>query len=234
MRVLLIPFGALVLSGCAGQLEDVGRAPEMSPVGYGLAAQPTTMYPASTFGKGRVKDYNSLWASGRDNFFADPRAKKVGDVLTVTIQINDRANLDNSSDRRRVSDLGIGGALGATWDGNTTNGEANLGVDSGSGSAGSGSIDRSEEINLSVAAVVTERLPNGNLVIAGSQEVRVNYEMRILQIAGIVRPRDIQATNTIPYDKIAEARVSYGGRGRISEVQQPGWGQQIYDIVTPF
>ncbi|MCL4166011.1 UNVERIFIED_CONTAM: hypothetical protein GTU68_003292 [Idotea baltica] len=130
--------------------------------------------------------------------------------------------------------MGIGGALGATWDGNTTNGEANLGVDSGSGSAGSGSIDRSEEINLSVAAVVTERLPNGNLVIAGSQEVRVNYEMRILQIAGIVRPRDIQATNTIPYDKIAEARVSYGGRGRISEVQQPGWGQQIYDIVTPF
>lgn len=234
MRAILLPLGALMLSGCAGQLEDVGRAPEMSPVGYGLAVQPATVYPANTFGQGTVKDYNSLWASGRDNFFADPRAKKVGDVLTVTIQINDRANLDNSSDRRRTSDLGIGGALGTDFGGETTNGEGSFDLNSGSGSAGSGSIDRSEQINLSVAAVVTERLPNGNLVISGSQEVRVNFEMRILQIAGIVRPRDIQANNTIPYDKIAEARVSYGGRGRISEVQQPGWGQQIYDIVTPF
>lgn len=234
MRASLISLGAVVLAGCAGQLEDVGRAPEMSPVGYGLAVQQPTVYPVNTFSQGTVKDYNSLWASGRDNFFADPRAKKIGDVLTVTIQINDRANLDNSSDRRRTSDLGIGGSLETEWDGVSSGGSADFGLDSGSGSRGSGSIDRSEEIQLSVAAVVTERLPNGNLVIAGSQEVRVNYEMRILQIAGIVRPRDIQANNTIPYDKIAEARVSYGGRGRISEVQQPGWGQQIYDIVTPF
>ncbi len=223
-----------MLTGCAGQLEDVGRAPEMSPVGYGLAVQQPAAYPLSTFGQGTVKDYNSLWASGRDNFFADPRAKKVGDVLTVTIQINDRANMDNSSDRRRTSDIGWGGTMDYDWDGIGHGGSGNLGVDSGSGSAGSGSIDRSEEIQLSVAAVVTDRLPNGNLVISGSQEMRVNFEMRILQIAGIVRPRDIQANNTIPYDKIAEARVSYGGRGRITEVQQPAWGQQIYDIVTPF
>lgn len=223
-----------MLTGCAGQLEDVGRAPEMSPVGYGLAVQQPAAYPLSTFGQGTVKDYNSLWASGRDNFFADPRAKKVGDVLTVTIQINDRANMDNSSDRRRTSDIGWGGTMDYDWDGIGHGGSGNLGVDSGSGSAGSGSIDRSEEIQLSVAAVVTDRLPNGNLVISGSQEMRVNFEMRILQIAGIVRPRDIQANNTIPYDKIAEARVSYGGRGRITEVQQPAWGQQIYDVVTPF
>jgi flagellar L-ring protein precursor FlgH len=142
--------------------------------------------------------------------------------------------MDNSSDRRRTSDIGWGGTMDYDWDGIGHGGSGNLGVDSGSGSAGSGSIDRSEEIQLSVAAVVTDRLPNGNLVISGSQEMRVNFEMRILQIAGIVRPRDIQANNTIPYDKIAEARVSYGGRGRITEVQQPAWGQQIYDIVTPF
>ncbi|MEQ8375454.1 MAG: flagellar basal body L-ring protein FlgH [Roseibium aggregatum] len=234
MRAFVISLGTAMLTGCAGQLEDVGRAPEMSPVGYGLAVQQPAAYPLSTFGQGTVKDYNSLWASGRDNFFADPRAKKVGDVLTVTIQINDRANMDNSSDRRRTSDIGWGGTMDYDWDGIGHGGSGNLGVDSGSGSAGSGSIDRSEEIQLSVAAVVTDRLPNGNLVISGSQEMRVNFEMRILQIAGIVRPRDIQANNTIPYDKIAEARVSYGGRGRITEVQQPAWGQQIYDIVTPF
>ncbi|WP_299812736.1 flagellar basal body L-ring protein FlgH [uncultured Roseibium sp.] len=234
MRTLVYPFAAMMLTGCAGQLDDIGRAPAMSPVGYGLAAQETAVYPLSTFAPGGVKDYNSLWMSGRDNFFADPRAKKVGDVLTVTIHINDKANLDNSSDRRRTSDIGIGGSFGTSFDSTDTDGSADLDLDSGSGSSGSGSIDRSEEIKLSVAAVVTDRLPNGNLLIAGSQEVRVNYEMRILQIAGIVRPRDIQSNNTIPYDKIAEARVSYGGRGRITEVQQPGWGQQLYDIVTPF
>jgi len=85
-----------------------------------------------------------------------------------------------------------------------------------------------------VAAIVNEVLPNGNVVISGSQEVRVNFEVRVLNIAGIVRPRDISPKNTISYDKIAEARVSYGGRGRLMEVQQPAYGQQLYDIVTPF
>ncbi|QDG79659.1 flagellar basal body L-ring protein FlgH [Labrenzia sp. PHM005] len=231
---MLMSLGAAVLSGCAGQLEDLGKAPEMSPVGYGLANRPATVYPLSTFAPGGVKDYNSLWRNDRENFFADPRAKKIGDVLTVAIQIDDKAELDNSSERGRNSDIGIGGSFNAGSNGSTSGGQADLSGNSASTSAGSGSIDRSEEINLSVAAVVTDRLPNGNLVISGSQEVRVNYEMRILNVSGIVRPRDIESNNTIPYDKIAEARISYGGRGRITEVQQPGWGQQIYDIITPF
>lgn len=224
----------LILAGCAGQLEDVGRAPTMTPVGYGLAAQPKATYPLNTFGQGGIKDYNSLWMKGRENFFADPRAKKVGDVITVRIAIDDKATLDNTSGRSRGSSIGIGGDVSASWNGSGSDGDASLNADSGSTSTGRGTIDRSEEIILSVAAVVTERLPNGNLVISGSQEVRVNYEMRILQIAGIVRPRDIESDNTIVYDKIAEARVSYGGRGRISEVQQPGWGQQLFDILTPY
>ncbi len=234
MRLMLMSLGAAVLSGCAGQLEDLGKAPEMSPVGYGLANRPAKVYPLSTFAPGGVKDYNSLWRNDRENFFADPRAKKIGDVLTVAIQIDDKAELDNSSERGRNSDIGIGGSFNAGSNGSTSGGQADLSGNSASTSAGSGSIDRSEEINLSVAAVVTDRLPNGNLVISGSQEVRVNYEMRILNVSGIVRPRDIESNNIIPYDKIAEARISYGGRGRITEVQQPGWGQQVYDIITPF
>ncbi|TIV92058.1 MAG: flagellar basal body L-ring protein, partial [Mesorhizobium sp.] len=97
-----------------------------------------------------------------------------------------------------------------------------------------GEIKRSEDIELNVAAVVTEVLPNGNLMIRGSQEVRVNYELRVLTIAGMVRPSDIGAENTIPYERIAEARISYGGRGRASEVQQPAYGQQVLDQVLPF
>lgn len=234
MRLFVPLCLGLGLSACAGQLEDVGRAPEMSPVGLGLTAQPRAAYPLNTFSPGGVKDYNSLWVSDREDFFSDPRARRVGDVVTVKIAINDKATLDNTSDRSRKSTLGIGGEFSAGLDSDSVSGDAALSADSGSSSAGRGSIDRSEEIEFSVAAVVTERLPNGNLVIAGSQEVRVNYEMRVLNIAGIVRPRDIRSNNTIPYDKIAEARVSYGGRGRLSEVQQPGWGQQIYDAVTPF
>jgi flagellar L-ring protein precursor FlgH len=99
---------------------------------------------------------------------------------------------------------------------------------------GQGNIDRQEQIQVSVAAVVTRVLPNGNLVISGSQEVRVNYELRQLTVAGIVRPSDVSRANTVSYDHIAEARISYGGRGRLSEVQQPSWGQQLTDWLKPF
>jgi flagellar L-ring protein precursor FlgH len=111
MRLMLVSLGAVLLSGCAGQLEDIGRAPEMTPVGYGLANRPATVYPLGTFSKGGIKDYNSLWRNDRENFFADPRAKKIGDVLTVVIQIDDRAELDNTSERGRSADIGIGGSL---------------------------------------------------------------------------------------------------------------------------
>ncbi len=109
-----------------------------------------------------------------------------------------------------------------------------VGLNSGSTSEGSGSIRRNEEIELKLASVITDVLPNGNLVIYGRQEVRVNFEVRELAIAGIVRPEDITSANTISYEKIAEARISYGGRGQITDVQQPRYGQQLYDIIFPF
>ncbi|PTW60152.1 flagellar L-ring protein precursor FlgH [Breoghania corrubedonensis] len=226
-------LSTLLLGGCAGQLKDLGREPRMSAVGEGLRPVRTTI-PTETFAPMTRKDYNSLWVADRNDFFRDPRARKVGDVLTVKIAIDDKAELDNTSDRAKSSstDVKLGGSYNTTSD--SGSGDISGGTTSGSSSTGQGSIDRSEEIVLKVAAVVTERLPNGNMLISGSQEVRVNYEMRILHVAGIVRPRDIAGDNTIEYDKIAEARISYGGRGRISEVQQPGWGQQLFDIVNPF
>jgi flagellar L-ring protein precursor FlgH len=159
---------------------------------------------------------------------------KVGDVITVVIMINDKATFGNTTGRSQTAQETMG--FDYTFNQNNFSNKVNgLGdLNSSSSSNGQGSIDRSEKIQLAVAAVVTRVLPNGNLVISGSQEVRVNFELRLLQVAGIVRPRDINKDNTISYDKIAEARISYGGRGRLSEVQQPAWGQQIFDALKPF
>ena len=164
----------------------------------------------------------------------------VGDILTVNISINDKAVVGNSSDRKTTSN----GSLGFDWlftpqtnsSGATQPTPLTYKHDfnSTSSSQGNGDINRSEQIQLSVPAIVTQVLPNGNLVIKGSQEVRVNFELRELTIAGIVRPYDISRDNTVAYDRIAEARISYGGRGRITEVQQPGWGQQVYDVIKPY
>lgn len=227
-----IPLAAMLLSLGACASSELGREPAMTPVGYGLtvAREPVpTVFPTA----GRTSHY-SLWTQNSADLFQDPRAKKVGDVVTINIQINDKAQFDNASDRSRNSKINLG--FGAKYDFNGRSGgySADGDIRSGSSTEGQGSIDRSEKLRLSVAAVVTEVLPNGNMIISGSQEVRVNFEVRVLNIAGIVRPSDVSRKNTISYDKIAEARISYGGRGRITDVQQPAWGQQIYDAVTPF
>ncbi|PYE87701.1 flagellar basal body L-ring protein FlgH [Phyllobacterium leguminum] len=226
--------GAVSLSGCANSLQYVNRAPDLTPVrtdigsSYGMGG--AAGYPS----KPASQQY-SLWNKRSTNYFRDPRAASPGDVLTVNISINDKANLDNKSNRQRVSSSLYGlGAEFATSGGSAGDFAGSLNTNSDSRSEGKGVVERKEEIKLSIAAIVTEILPNGNLVISGSQEVRVNNELRVLNVAGVVRPRDISGYNTISYDKIAEARISYGGRGRISEVQQPPYGQQILDQVSPF
>ncbi len=228
---------ALVCSGCTS-VRDFGREPEMSPVGTGIYAYRTPL-PAEAFPGPKSPSYHSLWDDTRADLYQDPRAAKIGDILTVKIRINDKATLDNSSSRKRTSGTGLSGDYGFSvnnmrQDPKAGQGQGSLNLGATSSADGTGSIDRSEKIDLSVAAVVTEVLPNGNLLVSGSQEVRVNFELRLLTVTGIVRPRDISTTNTIDYEKIAEARISYGGRGRITEVQQPRWGQQALDAIAPF
>lgn len=232
-RAFAISASLLLLTGCAGELREIGRPPALSPVGSGLEQAPVLAHAYPESPPPPVRRF-SLWDDRQSHLFKDARALSPGDILTVFISINDKATLNNQSDRKRTSrrTFGLSGAF--DWDGAGSSGSADLDLNARSDSAGSGATARSEKIELSVAAVVTEVLPNGNLMIRGSQEVRVNAELRILTIAGIARPEDIGARNTIPYERIAEARISYGGRGRLTEVQQPAYGQQILDIVSPF
>lgn len=226
---------AALLAGCQSQAaREIGRAPEMSPIGSGLQygrTQQMALYPKEP---PRAAVGYSLWNDSRAALFKDARALNVGDILTVNIQINDKASFDNKTDRSRQNKSGGGWSLKSDilgWD-PATSADASYGSDTST--QGKGTTSRSEKLTLLVAAVVTGILENGNLVISGSQEVRVNHELRILNVAGIVRPQDVDANNTISYERIAEARISYGGRGRLTEVQQPPVGQQAVDLYTPF
>lgn len=228
-------LAALFLAGCQSQtLKEIGNAPSMSPIGSGLRYSQTpqmALYPKQP--RAMASGY-SLWSDSQSALFKDARALNVGDILTVNIQINDKASFNNETDRSRTNKSGMNWSTSADFFGYKppeTTGE--LGSGSDTSTQGKGSTERSEKLTLLVAAVVTGILENGNLLISGSQEVRVNHEIRILNVAGIVRPQDVDADNTISYERIAEARISYGGRGRLTEVQQPPVGQQVVDLFSP-
>jgi flagellar L-ring protein FlgH len=225
MKSMRLPFAfvaSIVLSGCASNIADFNQAPAMSPIGQGLQADARAI-PIERRGRFERKD-----------LYRDPRATRVGDLLTVTISMNDKATLDNKTDRSRDSKTTFSADFFAEFLPWSKAGQVDANTNSQSSTKGAGKIDRTEEVKFSVAAAVVDVLPNGNLLISGSQEVRVNYEMRVLNVGGIVRPLDITRNNTVAYEKVAEARISYGGRGRLMEVQQPAWGHQIYDQVVPF
>ena len=226
---------AILLAGCSSTTPLV--EPPLTPVGSGLTTQRAPMETAiEVAGLG---DPTSLYGRRTRELLTDVRAGNVGDTLTVIIQLDDKAQFDNESERKRKSDASLDFnifARGRGFDGPEGSAEGELagGVGSTSNYKGTGAIDRSEKLSLRVAAVVKEVLPNGFLFITGSQEIRVNDEVRVLTVAGIVNPLDVDRANNVEYGRIAEARISYGGRGRQSEIQSPNWGQQIYDRVVPF
>ena len=228
-RLLLL--ATLGLGACGSNLAEVGIAPVMSPVGKGLQANAYALPPPAN--KANRKSFHSIWDDAND-LYRDPKAFRTGDLLTVTISIDEKAKLDNKTERSRDSKTAFGFDYLFDLSADKIDGKAQTDVNSSTSTKGNGTIDRTEQINLSVGVMVTRVLPNGNLMISGSQEVRVNHEMRELSVAGIVRPIDISRSNTIRYDKITEARISYGGRGRQMEVQHPAWGHQIYDQLIPF
>lgn len=226
---------AALLAGCSGQaVKDLNRAPAMSPIGSGLNMAKTNevaLYPKEPQ---QVATGYSLWSDSQSALFKDARALNIGDILTVTINIDDKASFDNTTERKRESSWSKAFNLFGTDTHNDNSLDATISNSSKSDSKGDGSIERKEQLDLQVAVVVTGVLDNGNLLISGSQEVRVNQELRVLNLAGIARPNDVDSDNKISYEKIAEARISYGGRGRLSEIQNPPVGQQVVDVFSPF
>ena len=233
---------AAVASGCSSidRLSQIGEKPKLTEIenpttqpGYKPVQMPMPKPEQASY------NANSLWRNGSRAFFKDQRAARIGDLLTVTVNITDKANLSNETQRSRTNkeDSGITDFVGSK----TLGVQAQkilpgriLTADSTASSDGKGSVNRQEALQTNVAAVVTQVLPNGNLVVEGKQEIRVNFEIRELIVAGIVRPEDIQSDNTIDSSKIAQARIAYGGRGQISDVQQPRYGQQVMDVLLPF
>jgi flagellar L-ring protein precursor FlgH len=235
MRLSLAPpllAIAMSATGCSTSPSEFMRPPFFSPVGSGLITDETAS----------IQTANVLPhpppSGPPPSLYSQPRIAHVGDIVRVLISMNDKATLGNASGRSQTTKDGVvvdfGYNNGSAASSSSQPAKLLGDLSSSASTQGQGNIDRSEQIQVAVAAVVTRVLPNGNLVISGSQEVRVNYEMRQLTVAGIVDPLDISLNNTVAYDRIAEARISYGGRGRQSDFQQPAWGQQVYDAIRPF
>jgi flagellar L-ring protein precursor FlgH len=233
---------ALSACGAADRLANVGAVPALSAIedptaskGYKPVQMPMPAMEHASFAP------NSLWRTGSRAFFKDQRARLVGDLVTVKVKVTDRAQLDNTTKRSRKSgeDFGADNTFGFEnkldkFLPNGASASSLLKLDSEGSHEGSGSVRRAEQLATNVAAVVTQTLPNGNLVIEGKQEIRVNFEVRELIVAGVIRPEDIESDNTVDSSKIAQARIAYGGRGQITDVQQPRYGQQVMDILLPF
>lgn len=244
LQFSLVAISLITLSGCAtaDKIANIGKAPAMSQIANPMADpqyQPVSLpMPKPQHIK---PEKNSLWQSDRITFFKDQRANDIGDIITVLIDIEDEATLENDTEHSRTLDesASLGSLLGLEQSLNrilpeAVNNDSLANIDSNSNHSGSGSIEREDEIRLRMAALVTQMLPNGNMVIHGKQELLVNFEKRLLQIDGVIRPEDISTDNTISYDQIAEARIVYGGEGQLMNVQQTRYGQQLYDIIFPF
>lgn len=236
--VALIPLAA------CSDIKEAVKGPQLSPIGYPAMLIPQNQQIgaiASREPATQAASSNSLWRNGARAFFNDQRASRVGDILTVQIEIDDSAKTQNGTNTSRTTanktgiphffglESTLGKILPSAYD--PTN---MVETSSSTSNAGAGAVTRAEKISLTVAAVVTQVLPNGNLVIQGTQEVKTNNDMRQLTVAGIVRPEDISSSNTIKHTQIAEARISYGGKGDISAVQKTPVGTAILQRITPF
>lgn len=241
-NILTLTIVASLLAGCSGvnelktavagtnlseigNIKDPDEAPVKTPLPDAVVEQPNR---------------NSLWQPGARSFFKDQRASRPGDILTVTVNINDSANMNNATKKERASQnknalaklAGAETGLHKYFPGITPS--SVFDTSSTPSHSGKGTINRAEQINLEVAAMVVQLLPNGNLVIKGEQEILVNSELRRLHVSGVISKADIDPGNIVNSRRISQARIYYGGEGEINDVQQDKWGNKIIEAITPF
>ena len=234
---MLVPC---LLSGCGSlsRLSEIGRPPAMTPIGDPTQARdyrPLTM-PTPPL-EPAPSDLASLWRPGSRAFFKDQRAAQVGDLVTVLVDITDAADMEDGTTATRTGteSMGIPNLFGLKGKiAQALTGTNSLATNSSNSNVSTGTIKRNESVTLRLAGTVMQLLPNGNFVVGARQEVRVNSELRVLEVSGIVRPQDISSDNTITHDRMAEARISYGGRGQLTDLQTPRYGQQLLDVLLPF
>jgi flagellar L-ring protein precursor FlgH len=240
LPLICLGLGTSLLAGCGGlsRLAEVGRPPAMTPT-----ADPTKdpkWRPITTPTPAPLpwpQEANALWRPGARAFFKDQRAAQVGDIITVLVRMNDSANLINNTTAQRTGteSAGLPNLFGLeSIVPKTVNMSSLVSSSSTNSNIASGQIQRNEAVTLRLAGIVTQVLPNGNLVVAARQQFMVNSELRDLMVTGIVRPQDIGSDNTVPHDRMAEARISYGGRGNLTDLQRERWGSQMMDIIMPF
>jgi flagellar L-ring protein precursor FlgH len=240
--IFLLPI--LALAGCNTfqKLSEIGRPPVMTPSSDPTrdpSWRPVTMpMPRAEI---TPSEPASLWRNGSRAFFKDQRAAQVGDIVTILVNTTDAADVENASvnSRTGTETMGVPNLFGLETAlpkllGKAVSASTLVNASSGNTASGTGTIKRNETVTLRLAGVVTQVLPNGNLVVAARQEMRVNSELRELQVSGVIRPQDIASDNTVPHDRMAEARISYGGRGQLTDIQTPRYGQQALDVLLPF
>jgi len=245
MKKFTLLFSIILLSACTDsqldKLENLGHPPPLAKVENPkeeLGKQVAWPQPVRDY---EPKKTNSIWQSDSKTFFPDPRARNVGDILTININIADQAAFNNQTDTTRTTSeaSGVSNIFGmtkllpaGTSTGSTPSNLLSLG--GSSSTVGNGSINRAENIVTEVAVSITQILPNGNFVISGKQQIRVNSEIREVSVQGVIRPEDIASDNTISSNQVAEARIIYGGKGSLSDIQTPRYGEQLIDILSPF
>jgi flagellar L-ring protein precursor FlgH len=233
-----IAVASLTACGTLSRLSEVGRDPAMTPTEDPTKDpkwRPLTLPMPSR--QPSPNEANALWRSGSRAFFKDQRAAQVGDIVTVLVNMNDAANLKNVTSAVRASSetaglpnfFGLEAILPKAITPSTL-----VSASSGNSNTGTGQIQRTEAVTLRLAGIITQVLPNGNLVVAASQEFMVNSELRQLKVTGVIRPQDIASDNTVLHDRMAEARIAYGGKGQLTDIQRARWGQQMIDILMPF
>ncbi len=242
-RFVLVAALCLSLPACGTltKLSEVGGPPRMTPSGDPTAApgwRPLHLpMPAPD---AALPEENALWRTGARTFFRDQRAAQLGDIVTVLINISDLADFKDSTSATRGGheSIGLPHLFGVENSVPRFISKADptqlLSTASSNDATGTGEIKRNEQVTVRLAGIVTQVLPNGNLVVAARQQVRVNDELRDVEVSGVVRPQDIASDNTVLHDRMAEARISYGGRGQLTTVQSPRYGQQILDVLLPF